>query len=138
MCKWGTSEILEITVPAHLSHTGKARLKKIGMFLKDIEFNENNSAVAYCPRCFFAGGEFTGLHPALKPIKKEWGISFAACDLCKGNTWVDGKFSNFYNSKFDQNGHLKEWAKRFLAYDEIVKVSKTRSFNKEFWDKETE
>jgi len=31
MCKWGTSEVLEITVPAHLSHTGKKRLKKIGV-----------------------------------------------------------------------------------------------------------
>jgi hypothetical protein len=29
MCKWGTSVILEVTIPAHLSHTGEQRQKAI-------------------------------------------------------------------------------------------------------------
>jgi tRNA(Phe) wybutosine-synthesizing methylase Tyw3 len=31
MCQWGDSLILEVTVPAHLSYTGEARRKKIGI-----------------------------------------------------------------------------------------------------------
>lgn len=29
MCKWGTSELVQVTVPAHLSHTGKDRVDMI-------------------------------------------------------------------------------------------------------------
>ena len=29
MCKWGTTEILELTIPANLSSTGKNKLKQI-------------------------------------------------------------------------------------------------------------
>ena len=31
MCKWGTDEIVEVTIPAELSHTGKERQKKVGI-----------------------------------------------------------------------------------------------------------
>jgi hypothetical protein len=31
MCKWGTTEIVEVTIPADLSHTGKAFKKKVGI-----------------------------------------------------------------------------------------------------------
>lgn len=31
MCKWGTDEIVEVTIPADLSHTGKAYKKKVGI-----------------------------------------------------------------------------------------------------------
>lgn len=29
MCQWGTSEILEVTIPAHLSYTGSERKKMV-------------------------------------------------------------------------------------------------------------
>ena len=31
MCKWGTDVVLEVTIPAELSHTGKERKKKVGI-----------------------------------------------------------------------------------------------------------
>ena len=31
MCKWGTDVIVEVTIPAELSHTGKERKKKVGI-----------------------------------------------------------------------------------------------------------
>lgn len=31
MCKWGTTVEMEVTIPAHLSHTGEARKKVIGV-----------------------------------------------------------------------------------------------------------
>ena len=31
MCKWGTDVDLEVTIPAHLSHTGKERQKVVGI-----------------------------------------------------------------------------------------------------------
>ena len=31
MCKWGTSELIEVTIPADLSHTRTARKKLIGI-----------------------------------------------------------------------------------------------------------
>lgn len=31
MCKWGTTVEMEVTIPAHLSHTGEARTKVIGV-----------------------------------------------------------------------------------------------------------
>jgi hypothetical protein len=115
------------------SEEKKQNKKDCYWFTKEHEISEDKPKVAICSRCFFVGGELTGLNPDLIPIKKEWGISFAACELCKGNTWIDGNVSNFYNSKFDESGHLKEWAKIFLAYDEIIKISKTRDWNKEFY-----
>ena len=29
MCQWGTTEVLEVTIPAHLSYTGEARQKMV-------------------------------------------------------------------------------------------------------------
>lgn len=29
MCKWGTSVLVDVIVPAHLSHTGKSRPKRV-------------------------------------------------------------------------------------------------------------
>lgn len=31
MCKWGTETLLEVTIPAELSHTGQARQKVVGI-----------------------------------------------------------------------------------------------------------
>lgn len=31
MCKWGTDELVEVTIPADLSHTGKAHKKLVGI-----------------------------------------------------------------------------------------------------------
>ncbi len=31
MCQWGTTEVLEVTIPAHLSYTGEVRQKKVGI-----------------------------------------------------------------------------------------------------------
>ncbi len=31
MCEWGTETVLNITVPAHLSHTGQAYRKLVGI-----------------------------------------------------------------------------------------------------------
>jgi hypothetical protein len=31
MCEWGTVTVLELTIPAHLSHTGEARQKRVGV-----------------------------------------------------------------------------------------------------------
>lgn len=31
MCKWGITEIVEVTIPADLSHTGKEYKKKVGI-----------------------------------------------------------------------------------------------------------
>lgn len=31
MCKWGTDEVLEVTIPAELSYTGKERKKRVGI-----------------------------------------------------------------------------------------------------------
>lgn len=31
MCKWGTTVEMEVTIPAHLSHTGEERKKVIGV-----------------------------------------------------------------------------------------------------------
>lgn len=31
MCKWGTTKTLEVVIPAHLSSTGKEKLKPIGI-----------------------------------------------------------------------------------------------------------
>ena len=111
----------------------KRNQKELYWFLKEPQFNKNRSESIICPRCLFASGEFTGLNPDLIPIKKKWGVSFAACKLCKGNAWIDGDISNYYHSKFDENGHLKEWAKKFMDYSEIVRISKTRPSNYEFW-----
>ena len=112
----------------------KKNEKEIYWFLKESELHNGEIVPVICPCCFFAGGELTGLSPELKPIKKKWGISFAACEICKGNTWIDGNFSNHYNAKFDRNGHLNDWAIRFLDYNEIIRVSKTRNSNDKFWN----
>ena len=29
MCQWGTTEVLEVTIPAHLSYTGESRQKMV-------------------------------------------------------------------------------------------------------------
>ena len=29
MCKWGTDEVLQLPIPAHLSHTGKRYMKEV-------------------------------------------------------------------------------------------------------------
>ena len=29
MCKWGTDTVLDLPIPAHLSHTGKRYMKKV-------------------------------------------------------------------------------------------------------------
>jgi len=29
MCKWGTTEVLELTIPANLSSTGRAKFKRV-------------------------------------------------------------------------------------------------------------
>lgn len=31
MCKWGTDVVLEVTIPAALSHTGEQRQKQVGI-----------------------------------------------------------------------------------------------------------
>ena len=31
MCEWGTTTVIEMTIPAHISHTGEARKKMAGI-----------------------------------------------------------------------------------------------------------
>lgn len=33
MCEWGTTEVMEVTIPAHLSYTGEARQKLVDIDL---------------------------------------------------------------------------------------------------------
>ncbi|HKR59956.1 MAG TPA: hypothetical protein VJS64_09475 [Pyrinomonadaceae bacterium] len=53
MCKWGTSTPLEVTIPAHLSHTGVERraIKDIDLCIAPIVLALNDAGVVTVASC---------------------------------------------------------------------------------------
>jgi len=53
LCKWGTEQLLEVTIPAHLSHTGGERraVKGIDMCIASIVEALNKGGIATISSC---------------------------------------------------------------------------------------